>query len=122
MAYVIAAPEAITSAVADWANIGSMLNAAKAASAAPTTGIVVAAEDEVSAAIAAVFSVQGKGFQALSAQAAAFMPSSCRPCPGVRARTSPPRPPRVATAGRSAESAQRGERAHRVAVGAPIYR
>jgi PE family len=72
MAYVIAAPEAITSAVADWANIGSMLNAAKAASAAPTTGIVVAAEDEVSAAIAAVFSVQGKGFQALSAQAAAF--------------------------------------------------
>jgi hypothetical protein len=34
--------------------------------------VVAAAEDEVSAAIAAVFSAHGQGFQALGAQAAAF--------------------------------------------------
>ena len=34
--------------------------------------MIAAAEDEVSAAIAAVFSAHGQGFQALSAQAAAF--------------------------------------------------
>ena len=38
------------------------------AAAARTTGILVAAEDEVSAAIAAVFSAHGQGFQALGAQ------------------------------------------------------
>ena len=37
-----------------------------------TTGVLAAAEDEVSAAIAAVFSAHGQGFQALGAQAAAF--------------------------------------------------
>src|SRR6516162_7266520 len=72
MSYVIAAPEIMTSAATDLASIGSTLNAANAAAAAPTTGIVVAAQDEVSAAIAAVFSAHGRGFQALGAQAAAF--------------------------------------------------
>jgi hypothetical protein len=71
MSYVIAAPELMTSAATDLASIGSTISAANAA-AAPTTGIVVAAEDEVSAAIAAVFSAHGHGFQALSARAAAF--------------------------------------------------
>jgi hypothetical protein len=54
------------------ATIGSTVNVASAAAAAPTTGIVVAAEDEVSAAIAELFSAHGQGFQALGAQAAAF--------------------------------------------------
>ena len=72
MSYVIAAPEIMTSAATDLATIGSTLSAAHAAAAAPTTGVLVAAEDEVSAAIAAVFSAHGQGFQALSAQAAAF--------------------------------------------------
>src|SRR6516162_9181284 len=72
MSYVIAAPEIMTSAATDLANIGSALTAAKAAAATPTTGILAAAEDEVSAAIAAVFSAHGEGFQALGAQAAAF--------------------------------------------------
>src|SRR6516165_830134 len=72
MSYVIAAPEIMTSAATDLSNIGSALTAAKAAAAAPTTGIVVAAQDEVSAAIAAVFSAHGQGFAALGAQAAAF--------------------------------------------------
>jgi len=75
---VIAAPEMMVSAATDLASIGSTLNVANAAAPAPTTGILVAAEDEVSAAIAALFSAHGQGFQALTAQAAAFMPSSCR--------------------------------------------
>src|SRR6516165_3378352 len=72
MLSVTAAPELITTAATDVANIGSTLNAAHAVAAAPTTGVLAAAEDEVSAAIAAVFSAHGQGFQALGAQAAAF--------------------------------------------------
>jgi len=72
MSYVIAAPELMTSAATDLSHIGSALTAANAAAAAPTTGIVVAAQDEVSAAIAELFSAHGQGFQALGAQAAAF--------------------------------------------------
>ena len=72
MSYVIAAPEIMGSAATDLSNIGSALTAAKAAAATPTTGVLAAAEDEVSAAIAAVFSAHGNGFQALGAQAAAF--------------------------------------------------
>ncbi|MGO9385346.1 MAG: PE family protein, partial [Mycobacterium sp.] len=72
MSFVIAAPELVTAAAADLANIGSTRTAANAAAATPTTGVLVAAEDEVSAAVAAVFSAHGRGFQALGAQAAAF--------------------------------------------------
>ncbi|CPR13498.1 PE-PGRS family protein [Mycobacterium bohemicum DSM 44277] len=72
MSFVIAVPEMMTSVATDLANIGSTLNAANAVAAAPTTGILVAAEDEVSAAIASLFSGHGQQFQALSAQAAAF--------------------------------------------------
>ncbi len=56
----------------DLANIGSTIRAADAAAGSSTTGVLAAAEDEVSAAIAAVFSAHGQGFQALSAQAVAF--------------------------------------------------
>src|ERR1700741_2392476 len=72
MSFVIAAPEFLASAATDLANIGSTLGAANAAAATQTTGVPAAAEDEVSAAIAALFSAHGQGFQALSAQAAAF--------------------------------------------------
>src|ERR1700741_2470089 len=72
MSTLIATPELITTAAKDLSNIGSTLSAAKAAAAAPTTGVLAAAEDEVSAAIAALFSAHGQGFQALGAQAAAF--------------------------------------------------
>ena len=72
MSYVIAAPEMMTSAATDLSNIRSAVTAANAAAAAQTTGVLAAAEDEVSAAIAAVFSAHGQGFQALGAQAAAF--------------------------------------------------
>jgi hypothetical protein len=72
MSFVIAAPEIVAGTATDLASLGSRINAAQAAAAAPTTGILAAAEDEVSAAIAALFSQQGSAYQALSAQAAAF--------------------------------------------------
>jgi triacylglycerol lipase len=72
MSYVIAAPQFLTAAATDLAGIGSSLGEANAAAAASTTRVLTAAEDEVSAAIAALFSAHGQGFQAVSAQAAAF--------------------------------------------------
>src|ERR1700753_3156091 len=72
MSFVIAAPEFLASAATDLANIGSTLGAANAAAGTQTPRVLAAAEDEVSAAIALVFSAHGQDFQALSAQAAAF--------------------------------------------------
>src|SRR5262249_1627622 len=72
MSFVTAAPEIMTSAATDLATIGSNVSAAHAAAAARAAGVLAAAEDEVSAAIGAVFSAHGQGFQALGAQAAAF--------------------------------------------------
>ncbi|MGA7055186.1 MAG: PE domain-containing protein, partial [Mycobacterium sp.] len=42
MSFVIAAPEFVTAAASDLANIGSTLNAANAAATAPTTGVLAA--------------------------------------------------------------------------------
>jgi len=72
MSYVVAVPELLASAATDLERIGSTLNAANAAAAAPTTAVMAAAEDEVSAAIASLFSRHGRQFQTLNAQAAAF--------------------------------------------------
>ncbi|ORV81710.1 hypothetical protein AWC11_24425 [Mycobacterium interjectum] len=72
MSFVFAVPEVVTDAATSLQNLGSTIDAAHAAAALPTTGVLAAAEDEVSAAIAALFSQQGSAYQALSAQAAAF--------------------------------------------------
>jgi hypothetical protein len=72
MSYVIAAPDMLAASAADVAGIGSSLSEANAAAAPSTTRVIVAAGDEVSAAIASLFSSHGQQFQALSAQAAAF--------------------------------------------------
>ena len=72
MSFVMAVPEFVASAATDLSNIGSGLSVANAVAAAPTTAVVAAAGDEVSAAIASLFSGHAKGFQALSARAAAF--------------------------------------------------
>src|ERR1700691_5376761 len=72
MSFVIAAPEMVASAASDLAGIGSMIEQAHAAAVAPTTAVLPAAADEVSAAIAALFSGHAQGFQALGAQAATF--------------------------------------------------
>ena len=72
MSYVITAPEVLATAAAEVAGIGSSLNVANATATAPTTAVIAAAEDEVSTAIASLFSGHGQQFQALSARAAAF--------------------------------------------------
>ncbi len=72
MSYVVAVPELLASAATDLERIGSTLSTANAAAAAPTTTVAAAAEDEVSAAIASLFSRHAKEFQTLSAQAQAF--------------------------------------------------
>ena len=72
MSYVIAVPQTMTTVATDLANIGSSLSEANAAAAVPITAMAAAGEDEVSAAIAALFSSHGQQFRALSAQAAAF--------------------------------------------------
>lgn len=64
MSFVIAVPEALTMAASDLANIGSTINAANAAAALPTTGVVAAAADEVSAAVAALFGSYAQSYQA----------------------------------------------------------
>ncbi|MBW0016000.1 MAG: PecA family PE domain-processing aspartic protease [Mycobacterium sp.] len=72
MSYVIAAPEMVTDAATNLANIGSALDAANAAAAAPTSGVLAAGADEVSDAVATLLGAYAQSYQALSAKAAAF--------------------------------------------------
>ncbi|PRI07073.1 PE family protein, partial [Mycobacterium tuberculosis] len=72
MSFVIAQPEMIAAAAGELASIRSAINAANAAAAAQTTGVMSAAADEVSTAVAALFSSHAQAYQAASAQAAAF--------------------------------------------------
>jgi hypothetical protein len=72
MSSVHVAPEWVAAAAADVEDIGSTLIEASSLAAARTTAVMAAAEDEVSAAIAALFSGHGQAFQTLSAQASAF--------------------------------------------------
>ena len=72
MSFVSAVPELVESAAGDLENRRSTLGAATATAAAPTTGIVAAAQDEVSVAIASLFGAHAQQFQSISAQASAF--------------------------------------------------
>ncbi|MCQ4365200.1 PE family protein, partial [Mycobacterium gordonae] len=72
MSFLIAAPEAMSTAATTFANVGSSLTEANAAAAAATTEMLPAALDEVSAAVAAIFGTRAQTYQALSVQAAAF--------------------------------------------------
>jgi len=72
VSHLFVTPEAVTSATSDLANIGSTLQTANAAAAAQTTSVLAAGEDEISAAIAALFTNHGQAYQLLSAQAEAF--------------------------------------------------
>ena len=56
----------------DLQGIGSALSAGNAAAAAPTTGVIPAAADEVSAAAAAQFAAHAQMYQVITAQAAAI--------------------------------------------------
>jgi hypothetical protein len=72
VSFVITTPQLLATATADLADIGAEVSEANAAAAAVTTGLVPAAQDEVSEAIAALFGGYAKEYHALSAQAAEF--------------------------------------------------
>jgi hypothetical protein len=72
MSFVTTQPEALTAAAGSLQGIGSSLSAQNAAATAPTTGVVPAAADEVSALTAAQFAAHAQMYQAISAQAAAI--------------------------------------------------
>jgi hypothetical protein len=70
--FVNVIPEAMATASSDLTGIGRVISEANTAAAVPTTQVLAAADDEVSAAIASLFSSHGQDFQALSAQVSAF--------------------------------------------------
>jgi PE family len=72
MSFVTTQPEVLTAAAGNLQGIGSAMTAGSAAAAAPTTGVVPAAADEVSALTAAQFAAHASMYQTVSAQAAAI--------------------------------------------------
>jgi hypothetical protein len=72
MEHLVTAPQILASTAADIEEIGSAISAANASAAGPTTGLVAAAEDEVSEAIAKLFGGYGQQYQAILTQATAF--------------------------------------------------
>ncbi|WP_139805458.1 PE family protein, partial [Mycobacterium intermedium] len=72
MSFLTATPELMTTAATDLANISTTLESANAAAAIHTTGVLAAAQDEVSLAIAELFGTFGAQYQSVSAQAASF--------------------------------------------------
>lgn len=71
MSFVKTLPEALAAAAGQLQGIGTSMAAQNAAAAAPTTGVIPAASDEVSALQAGVFSTYGQLYQSVSAQAQA---------------------------------------------------
>ncbi|OOK71558.1 PE family protein [Mycobacterium kansasii] len=69
---MLTAPEMVATAATDVAGIRSAISMANAAAAAPVSGVLAAAGDEVSTAIARLFSAYGLEYQAVMEQAAAF--------------------------------------------------
>jgi hypothetical protein len=72
MSFVTALPAALASAAGDLESIGRLVAAGSMAAADPTTGVVPAAADEVSALTAVHFAAHGVLYQELSAQATAI--------------------------------------------------
>jgi PE family len=72
MSFVTTQPGMLASAAGDLQTIGSAMAAGNMAAAAPTTGVVPAAADEVSALTAAQFAAHGALYQAIGAQATAI--------------------------------------------------
>jgi PE family len=72
MSFVTTMPEMLASAAGELQGIGSAMAAGNMAAAAPTTGVVPAAADEVSALTAAQFAAHAQLYQAIGAQAAAI--------------------------------------------------
>jgi hypothetical protein len=72
MSFVTTQPEALAAAAGTLQGIGSAFSAQNTAAAAPTTGVVPAAADEVSALTAAQFAAHAQMYQAVGAQAMAI--------------------------------------------------
>src|ERR1700741_4546318 len=72
MSFVTPHREARAAAATSLAGIGTTMSAQNAAVAAPTTGVIPAAADEVSALMATQFAVHAQMYQAVSAQAEAI--------------------------------------------------
>ncbi len=72
MSCVTTQPELLATAAGNFTGIGSAMAAQNAAAATPTTGVVPAAADEVSALTAAQFAMHAAMYQAVSTQAAAI--------------------------------------------------
>jgi hypothetical protein len=72
MSFVTTQPEALSAAATSLAGIGTTMSAQNVAVAAPTTGVIPAAADEVSALTATQFAVHAQMYQAVSAQAEAI--------------------------------------------------
>jgi hypothetical protein len=72
MTSLITQPQLLTTAAADASAISSAISEARATAAGPTTSLVAAAEDEVSAITARLFGAYGQEYQALLQQAAVF--------------------------------------------------
>ncbi len=72
MSHLVTAPGILAATAADVGTIGSAISTATANAAGPTTGVLAAAEDEVSAAIANLFAQYGRQYHAAVAQATAF--------------------------------------------------
>jgi hypothetical protein len=67
----------MTTAARDLPAIASNVSAAHTLAAAPTTGVIPAAADEVSDSIAQVFSRHAANYQTLAGQAVTFTSSLC---------------------------------------------
>src|ERR1700759_3754712 len=72
MSFVVAETSLLQAAASDLAGIRTALADAASVVAGPTTGVLPAAADEVSGALAALFGNFGQQFQLLNAQAQAF--------------------------------------------------
>ena len=72
MTSVVVEPQFMAAAADEIANIESLISQAQTAAAGPTTGVIAAAQDEVSAITANLFNSFGKEYQALISQAGAF--------------------------------------------------
>lgn len=78
MSFLTVGPQLVTKAAADVAGIEILLRQASQAAAASTTGVLAPAGDEVSAAIADLFSRYAREYQALSTRAAGFQSELAR--------------------------------------------
>ena len=72
MSFVSAQPEILKATGGNLLAIGSSVSAVNAAASRPTTGVIPAAADEVSALTAAQFATHAQMYQAISAQAEAI--------------------------------------------------